>query len=137
MLKSSLCKKEAVKIKKRIDDTKLFYRVDFPSHVQSKTEYSCCCFELGFHDSEGMKCGVCPTIDEHKNPCNKCSDMYAVVELLQEKHNIDNAQPNLSSAKHEDLGQLWQDISDTKSDLDEYQSHLAWQVLKTNTTKKK
>jgi hypothetical protein len=37
---------------------------------------------------------MCPTKDANKNPCNKCSDMYAVVELLQEKHKIANAQPN-------------------------------------------
>ena len=75
---------EVTSMKKRIGETELFYRTDFPTHLQSQAEHSCCCFECGFYDPEGTECISCPKEEakEHKNSCNKCSDMYAVIEVL-------------------------------------------------------
>ena len=117
-------------MKKRIDAAELFYRTEFPTHLQSQAEYSCCCFECGFYDPEGTECISCPKEEakEHKNSCNKCSDMYAVIQVLQKKHEIASARPNIPLRKQEDLDQLWQDIVDTKNDLDQYRSHIARQV---------
>ena len=99
----SALKEEAIGTKKRIDDAELFYRIKFPAHVQSEAEYSCCGFECGFRDSEGKECITCPKENTHRNPCNKCSDMYAVIETLQDKHKIAIAQGNVSVTKQDDL----------------------------------
>ena len=40
----SALKEEAIGMKKRIDNAELFYRIEFPAHVQSEAGYSCCCF---------------------------------------------------------------------------------------------
>ena len=120
---------EAVNLKKRIEDSELFYRTEFCAHVQSESDYSCSCFECGFHDSSGVECIVCPRRNDHRNSCNKCSDMYAIIETMQSKLEVANSCDDLSIERQEDLDQLSQDIEDTKSDLDEYRSHLARQVF--------
>merc|ERR1739838_692637 len=103
-------KEEVKSFKKRIDDTELFYQVEFPAHLQSQAEYSCCCFECGFYDPEGVECISCPKeqAKSHKNSCNKCSDMFAVIDHLKEKHVAASARPNISLRQQEDLDQLWE-----------------------------
>ena len=123
-------KEEVKSLKKRIDDTELFYRVEFPAHLQSQADYACCCFECGFHDPEGVECICCPKEQAglHKNSCSKCSDMFSIIDHLKAKHIVASARPNISLRQQEDLDQLWEDIAETKTDLDHYRSHLARQV---------
>ena len=63
--------------------------------------------------------------DSQKKSCNKCADMYAVIEVLKEKHEVACAQVNVSAAQQEDLDQFEQDIIEIESDLNEYRSHVA------------
>ena len=105
---------EAVNLKKHIDDSELFYRTEFYARVQSESDHSCSCFECGFHDSSGTECIVCPKRNDHKNSCNKCSDMYAVIKTMQSKLDVINSSSDLSTERQEDIDQLWQDIENTK-----------------------
>ena len=121
---------ESGNLKERIDKSALFHQVEFPTHLQSEAKHSCCCFKCGFHDPEGNECITCQKeqVNAHKNPCNKCSEMYAVIDVLKQKHRDANTLSDVSVGRQEGLDQLWQDIIDTQSDLDEYRSHVARQV---------
>ena len=55
--------------------------------------------------------------------------MYAVIETMQSKLEVVNSSADLSTERQEDIDQVWQDIEYTKSDLDDYCSHLARQVF--------
>ena len=55
--------------------------------------------------------------------------MYAVIKTMQSKLDVVNSSADLSTERQEYIDQLWQDIEDTKSDLEDYCSHLERQVF--------
>jgi hypothetical protein len=114
----------AVIIKQRVDNTELFYLVEFSSCVQSLSTYSCCCFGCGLCDSKGAECIVCPKIDVQQ--IHATHVWTCILLWIFYKGSIPSSTHGQHSwlTPYTDDDQLWQNISNAMYELDECKSHL-------------